>query len=52
MRARWLCDDDIDVKLGDALNGYKAEGKVATSLLRAYTADCCELFGDVDGGDG
>jgi hypothetical protein len=26
----WIWDDDIDVKLGDPLNGYKAEGKVAT----------------------
>ena len=26
----WLWDGGIDVKLGDALNGYKAEGKVST----------------------
>jgi hypothetical protein len=26
----WLWDGDIDVKLGDALNGYKVEGKVGT----------------------
>jgi hypothetical protein len=26
----WLWDGDIDVKLGDPLNGYKAEGKVGT----------------------
>ena len=26
----WIWDGDIDVKLGDPLNGYKAEGKVGT----------------------
>jgi hypothetical protein len=26
----WIWDGDIDVKLGDQLNGYKAEGKVGT----------------------
>jgi hypothetical protein len=26
----WVWDGDIDVKLGDPLNGYKAEGKVGT----------------------
>jgi hypothetical protein len=26
----WLWDGEIDVKLGDALNGYKARGKVNT----------------------
>jgi hypothetical protein len=26
----WIWDGDIDVKLGDPLNGYKVEGKVAT----------------------
>ena len=26
----WIWDDDIDVKLGDPVNGYKAEGKVGT----------------------
>jgi hypothetical protein len=26
----WLWDGGIDVKLGDSLNGYKAEGKVDT----------------------
>ena len=26
----WLWDDGIDVKLGDPLNGYDAEGKVST----------------------
>ena len=26
----WLWDDGIDVKLGDPLNGYDAEGKVTT----------------------
>jgi len=26
----WLWDGDIDVKLGDPLNGYKVEGKVGT----------------------
>lgn len=36
MRARSTCrsrgsgDGDIDVKLGDPLNGYKAEGNVST----------------------
>jgi hypothetical protein len=26
----WLWDGKIDVKLGDEMNGYKAEGKVST----------------------
>ena len=26
----WIWDGDIDVKLGDPLNGYKAEAKVGT----------------------
>jgi hypothetical protein len=26
----WIWDSDIDVKLGDPLNGYKVEGKVDT----------------------
>jgi hypothetical protein len=26
----WLWDGGIDLKLGDALNGYRAEGKVGT----------------------
>jgi hypothetical protein len=26
----WIWDGDVDVTLGDPLNGYKAEGKVAT----------------------
>jgi hypothetical protein len=26
----WIWDGDIDVKLGDPLNGYKAEGRVGT----------------------
>ena len=26
----WLSDGGIDVKLGDALNGYRAQGKVGT----------------------
>ena len=26
----WIWDGEIDVKLGDPLNGYKAEGKVGT----------------------
>jgi hypothetical protein len=26
----WLWDGGIDVKLGDALNGYRAEGKVGS----------------------
>jgi hypothetical protein len=26
----WIWDGDIDVKLGDPLNGYEAEGKVGT----------------------
>jgi hypothetical protein len=26
----WIWDGDIDVKLGDPLNGYRAEGKVGT----------------------
>ena len=26
----WIWDGDIDVKLGDQLNGYTAEGKVGT----------------------
>ena len=26
----WIWDGDIDVKLGDPLNGYTAEGKVGT----------------------
>jgi hypothetical protein len=26
----WLWDGGIDVRLGDQLNGYKAEGKVST----------------------
>jgi hypothetical protein len=26
----WIWDGDIDVKLGDPLSGYKAEGKVGT----------------------
>ena len=26
----WLWDGGIDLKLGDALNGYKAEGKAST----------------------
>jgi len=26
----WIWDGDIDVKLGDPLNGFKAEGKVGT----------------------
>jgi hypothetical protein len=26
----WLWDGGIDVKLGEALNGYRAEGKVGT----------------------
>jgi len=26
----WIWAGDIDVKLGDPLNGYKAEGKVGT----------------------
>ena len=28
----WIWDDDIDVKLGDPVNGYKAEGKVGTEV--------------------
>jgi hypothetical protein len=28
-RSRWLWDGGIDVKPGDELNGYKAEGKVS-----------------------
>ena len=28
----WIWDDDIDVKLGDPVNGYKAEGKVGTVI--------------------
>jgi hypothetical protein len=31
----WLWDGDIDVKLGDALNGYKVEGKVGTFVETA-----------------
>ena len=26
----WIWDGEIDVKLGDPLNGFKAEGKVGT----------------------
>ena len=26
----WIWDGDIDVKLGDPLNGFKAEGRVGT----------------------
>jgi len=26
----WIWDDEIDVKLGDPLNGYKVEGKLGT----------------------
>jgi hypothetical protein len=29
-RVDWLWDGDINVKLDDPLNGYKAEGKVGT----------------------
>ena len=31
----WLWDGGIDVKLGDALNGYDAEGKVSTFAAAA-----------------
>jgi hypothetical protein len=33
----WIWDGEIDVKLGDPLNGYKAEGKVGTVT---EIADC------------
>ena len=33
----WIWDDDIDVKLGDPLNGYLNEGKVGTVT---EIADC------------
>jgi hypothetical protein len=28
----WIWDGDIDVKLGDPLNGYQAEGRVGTFI--------------------
>jgi hypothetical protein len=31
----WLWDGGIDLKLGDPLNGYKAEGKVGTFVEAA-----------------
>src|SRR5712691_6630495 len=46
----WLWDGGIDVKLGDPLHGYDAEGKVSTFAeaapwLRdqAWVADCLQL---------
>jgi hypothetical protein len=35
----WLCDGGIDVKLGDPLNGYDAEGKVGTFAEAARVAE-------------
>ena len=44
----WLWDGGIDVKLGDPLNGYKAEGKVNTfAEAAAWLRDqaCTQLPG-------
>jgi hypothetical protein len=39
----WLWDGRIDVKLGDPLSGYEAEGKVSTAAgCRVAAIRCCQ----------
>ena len=44
----WIWDGGIDVKLGDALNGFKAEGKVGTFAEAAVwlREEACALYPD------
>jgi hypothetical protein len=44
----WLWDGGIDVKLGDELNGYKAEGKVSTMREAAVWLrdQACQHYSD------
>ena len=44
----WLWDGGIDVKLGDELNGYRAEGKVSTVAEAAVWLrdEACKLYPD------
>jgi hypothetical protein len=46
----WLWDGGIDVKLGDALNGYRAEGKVGTFGAAAewLRDQACAIYPDSD----
>jgi hypothetical protein len=46
----WLWDGGIDVKLGDALNGYWAEGKVGTFGTAAewLRDQVCAIYPDSD----
>ena len=46
----WLWDGGIDVKLGDALNGYRAEGRWALSARPAewLRDQACAIYPDSD----